>query len=327
MKIYHFAFLLALACWLLVLPGCGQSDSGAGKPPISLNPPEPDPMIRDTDLAQLRPLFPLKPCPQPDPNRYPAENPAAAALYEKAVTAARTVPEKLPPEGVTALYQQAAEKGHWGAMYNLAVRHHQGNGTPENNAKALYWFQQLEKLGIPEGFEGMANVYERGIGVPIDRDKARSYQLKAVQAGSADAMYSLGHYIMNNYRTDPDFAKFDVQLWECAAAQGHRKAHWWLALSYNVDEQNHLAYRWLRRGAKAGEGSCIRALSDGYDRWKTWAQLNLMEDKERAKCLFNLAELLRSNPDLTFPDLDERCPPNVAQPNVNDDPFPPPRKR
>jgi len=44
----------------------------------------------------------------------------------------------------------------------------------------------------------------------------------------------------------------------------------------------------------------------------------LNKDLERAICLENLVDELENNPELTFPDLDIRCPANVPQPPGRD---------
>ena len=72
------------------------------------------------------------------------------------------------------------------------------------------------------------------------------------------------------------------------------------------------------RGQSWGSKSCINALSDAYGHEPKYPTFGLNQDNERAKCLFLLGRELRDNPELTFPDLDDRCPANVDQPTNRD---------
>lgn len=274
----------------------------------------------------------LQECPKPDQNRYPKISAEAEALYQHAYAADTAIPRRMSPEAIANLYLQAAKKGHPGAMHNLAVSYYEGDGVPQDPAKARYWLEQVATYNIPEGYTGMALLYRKGIGVKRDPRKAKEYLIKAARMGDRDSLYYVGEDILNLQLAYPDMrARLQangMKLLKCAAELGHRKAYFSLAVEYDVQGQNHLAYQWLRLGAKAGSDSCITSLAEGYWGYKqsTWAQLNLMKDEARGDCLHKLSKELDKNPDLTFPDLDERCPPNVAQPNVHDDPFPPPEK-
>lgn len=286
---------------------------------------EPPPML------DLNWIDELQVCPKPDPSRYPKISAEADALYQQAHEADVEIPRRMQPEAIVQLYQQAADKGHLGAMYNLAVSYYEGDGVPQDPTKARYWLEKIATYDIPEGYTAMALIYRKGIGLESDPRKAKDYMVKAAKMGDRDSLYYLGEDILNLQLAYPDMRDqleaYGVKLLKCAAELGQKEAHFSLALEYAAFDQNHLSYKWLRLGAKAGSGACLRSLSDGYGRREPWLKLNLMEDKKREDCLFKLDSELDKNPDLTFPDLDERCPPNVAQPNVNDDPFPPPRKR
>ena len=275
-------------------------------------------MLPDTILQQLADL---KDCPVLDPSIYPKPDPTAVAIYNQAVDQRDKITEKER----AVQYQKAAEKGYWPAMYNLGVLYYQGEGVPESPEKALYWWRELAKLNIPEGYEALAGAYEQGIGVPADRGKANEYRFKAVMTGSPESQYWFGQYLYNHYGQEQ--RPLYIKITECAAKQGYKEAYYDLAIHYKTIENHKLAYQWLRRGAKAGGSGCVRNLANAYIGMANWDGIHLMRDEKRAACLYKLDSDLDKNPDLTFPDLDERCPPNVAQPNVNDDPFPPPRKR
>lgn len=104
----------------------------------------------------------------------------------------------------------------------------------------------------------------------------------------------------------------------CAISQGHKAAAFSLAVNYKTDKDLEKAYHAYRRGAQLGSDSCLNALSYAYGHQTKYPTFDLNQDNERAKCLFLLTRELDKNPELTFPDLDERCPANVEQPSNRD---------
>lgn len=257
-------------------------------------------------------------CPKANPNLYPSADPEAVALFDEAAKDDKAIPKFTPQEDIVKRYQQAADKGYWLAMHNLAMSYYLGDGIAEDHAKALYWFQQIEKLGIPEGYTDMSLVYQEGIGVEANPEKAAQYMIKAAQLGDRDAQFYLGQTLYNQQREIKIYGSYGVKLWQCAAEQGHKKAHFHLAVDYEVTHQLGLAYRYYLLGAKAGDDSCLRALSDAYAHTPKYPTFNLEKDLQRAICLEALSKKVASdgpNRDLTFPDLDTLCPGTVPQPN------------
>jgi len=88
-----------------------------------------------------------------------------------------------------------------------------------------------------------------------------------------------------------------------------------LATHYESNDQFREAYRYYVLGAKAGSSNCLLSLSDAYGHLAQSPTFNLIRDDVRAQCLYELNKKLRTNPDLTFPNLDELCPGSVPQPN------------
>lgn len=257
----------------------------------------------------------LSTCPKADKSHYQKSNPDALALFKKAAKADSTNPKTMPQEEIVKLYQKSANLGYWLAMHNLAMSYYQGDGIEENPKKALYWFREIEKLNIPESYTNMALVYRKGIGVPVDLDKYREYLIKAAQAGDADSQFYLGHDLYALQRQNKIYQSYALKIWQCAAEQGHKQAHFFLASHYRNTNQLSMAYRYYLSGAKAGDGDCLMTLAYAYGHEDKEPTFNLQQDDARSICLINLNEKVRDNPDLTFPNLDELCPGTVPQPN------------
>ena len=252
-------------------------------------------------------------CPTLSKDQYLVLDPELQALYDQAVALSRA-DGIVDQAAIAALYKAAAEKGHWPSMHNLAVHYYEGNGIEESEEKALYWWRQIEALDIPDGYTHMARVYRLGIGVKPDTGKALEYMGKAARLGDPDAQFMVGKYLYDPLKRKPDAYK----MLACAVEQGHREAAFELALHYKVDEDFEKAYQLYRKGAMLGSKSCINALRRAYAHQPKHQTFGLNKDIDRAICLRKLVKELRENPDLTFPDLDTRCPANVEQPPGRD---------
>lgn len=252
-------------------------------------------------------------CPTLSKDQYLVLDPELQALYDQAVALSRA-DGIVDQAAIAALYKAAAEKGHWPSMHNLAVHYYEGNGIEESEEKALYWWRQIEALDIPDGYTHMARVYRLGIGVKPDTGKALEYMGKAARLGDPDAQFMVGKYLYDPLKRKPDAYK----MLACAVEQGHREAAFELALNYDVDKDFEKAYQLYRKGAMLGSKSCINALRRAYAHQPKHQTFGLNKDIDRAICLRKLVKELRENPDLTFPDLDTRCPANVEQPPGRD---------
>jgi len=163
-------------------------------------------------------------CPKIDPNHYPKTSLEAQAIFKKALDANNARPKTLPQEEIVKLYQKAAKLGDYLAMHNLAFSYYIGDGVEEDEQQALYWFKEIEKLGVPSGYADMALVYRKGIGVAIDPIKSNEYMIKAAQAGNVDSQYYLGHDLYALQQENKKYLEYALKLWQCAAEQGHKDA-------------------------------------------------------------------------------------------------------
>jgi TPR repeat protein len=66
----------------------------------------------------------------------------------------------------------AAKQGHAGATYNLAIMYDNGEGTSEDNAKALQLYTQAAKTGHGNAAFNLAVMYRDGESTSKDAAKA-----------------------------------------------------------------------------------------------------------------------------------------------------------
>jgi TPR repeat protein len=86
--------------------------------------------------------------------------------------------------GAMTLYEKAAEAGSPEAQVRLAYLLDYG----EENEEAVYWYRAASEQGYPDGLAGLAEMYAKGEGVPLDPRQARELFEKAGEAGHAGAI-------------------------------------------------------------------------------------------------------------------------------------------
>ena len=99
--------------------------------------------------------------------------------------------------------QNLMEKGNAMAYYNLACDYAQGtSGLPQDRAKANELFQKAgAELGCAEAYYNLGIFYNVGLGVEIDKKKAKHYCELAAINGNVIARHNLGcvEYNAGNY--------------------------------------------------------------------------------------------------------------------------------
>ena len=102
------------------------------------------------------------------------------AVYERALKIYES--GDISPDYAEAakLFQQAAEAGHTGAEYYLAVLYEKGKGVPKDTAAALRWYQQSAMNGHIEAAMALGNLY--GDGLAVERDRLAAFVWYSVAA-------------------------------------------------------------------------------------------------------------------------------------------------
>jgi uncharacterized protein YdaT len=120
-------------------------------------------------------------------------------------------------------YEKAAASGYTDAMANLGFLYGKGQGVPQDYAKAREWYEKAAAAGSVYAMNSLGRLYQDGLGVPQDYAKSREWYEKAAAAGSADAMNSLGMLYESGQSVPQDFAKAR-EWYEKAASDGDATA-------------------------------------------------------------------------------------------------------
>ena len=134
---------------------------------------------------------------------------------------------------------QPAAAGDADAQYKLAILYLTGISVPQNDTKALIWFEKAANQNHAAAQYQLGKIHDRSNRVPCAAAQAIQWWEKASALGNADAQnilalrYDMGFHLTPHYPRDECRA---IALREQAAAQGHPEAQTWLAQTYMYDQ-------------------------------------------------------------------------------------------
>lgn len=178
-------------------------------------------------------------------------------------------------EKVFKLYYEAAEQGNVYSQYHigdklmlLAQDPRSGLSETERNEyrkESFNWFLKAAENGYNEAQKCLAECYEFGCGVKMDKIMAVKWYEKAAKGGNASAQSILATHYFKGEGVEADLFEA-VKWWSKAAEQGNRSAQYKLALCYRsgtgVEKNILLSNKLLRESAKQGFKPAIERLEE-----------------------------------------------------------------
>ncbi|QNK75268.1 sel1 repeat family protein [Variovorax sp. PAMC28562] len=174
----------------------------------------------------------------------PPISPEAEALFQQGMAA--TSYELIWPQDTrdyakaAQLWQQATAIGHWKAAMNLAGLYEQGLGVERDTEKAVLLVEGLMKQGVPAAFDKMGTYHQRGVGVKGDTSRAYAFWQLAADMGSAASQGYLGQKTSGTYDNPSQGfwgnRKVALEMLECGAAQGDGKAAFELGVTIDGED-------------------------------------------------------------------------------------------
>ncbi|WP_161784312.1 sel1 repeat family protein [Aquabacterium sp. NJ1] len=217
------------------------------------------------DMAGLRPDMAFT-CTH-EAEHIPPRNPEAEQLYQHARWLRRNnllKDDAAAYPAIERLVRIATAYGHDKA--NLALRGMLKKGqaqSPNPIKESVDLVEDLICRGIPGGYYDMGNYLMQGYGVVSDLDLAKRYYRKAADMGSPDAQYLIGDKLTDARSHAPDIVEIGLQMYRCAAEQGHAEAA--LNLGVYVYEKKPLeALQAYQFGVKAGNAQSASRLELGF---------------------------------------------------------------
>ena len=159
----------------------------------------------------------------------------------------------------------AAEQGHPQGMYHLASRYlfddDFGEKAKQSALKAgIEWANKAASTGLPWAHAILGTVYEFGIGVQANFEKAADHYARAHLKGSTLATVALGDLYARGQGVETDLDRA-ASLYREAAEAGHSGAQFRLGRAYidgeGVESDPEKAIKWLKSAIEAGH---VRAM-------------------------------------------------------------------
>ena len=121
--------------------------------------------------------------------------------------------------------QRAAQNKNAKAFFILGSMELEGkNENAKANPKgAAIYFENAANLGMKEAQYTLALLYDRGEGVPQDKQKALNWGLLAAAQGDVNALYAAAVWLERGYSGKPEPHQA-LNLYEHAASQGHKNS-------------------------------------------------------------------------------------------------------
>ena len=218
--------------------------------------------------------------------RIPPRDPEAEQLYRHAKWLKKNnllKPDPLVYPKIERLVRIATTYGHDKA--NLELREMLGEGTAHSQdivKETLDLTDDLISRGIPGGYYDMGFYLERGYGLKQDKELALKYYRKSADLGSPEGQYQVAE-LLAPIDNDPEIA---VQMWRCAAEQGHLKAGLDLGNDLAFDKRYSEALEAFQLAAKSGNPTASLSLQDGFNGPKPTDEVDYLgqhKDPERVR--------------------------------------------
>ncbi|AIF46969.1 hypothetical protein HY57_06655 [Dyella japonica A8] len=220
---------------------------------------------------------------------------------------------------VARYYRIAAAYGHYKANHNLQLLVSEGFAdSPSRPKETIALTEHLIKDGIPGGYYDMGHYLELGYGVKQDEELALRYYRKAADKGSPEGQYYVADKLTS--AKDADAFKVGVQMYRCAAEQGHGDAANFLGVmlrdigdgSRGPDANNAKAAEAFQKGVAAGDNLSASILEGAFKAPPpgSLSHLDLPNDPERSRRYELIGQFIDNNYGLNpkVPDIDQIVP-------------------
>jgi uncharacterized protein len=211
---------------------------------------------------------------------------------------------------IARYYRIAAAHDHYKANSNLQQLVSTGLAdSPNSRKETVDLALQLVKQGVPGGYYDIAHYLELGYGLKQDSETALRYFRKAADLGSADAQY----YVAGKLAPIDAAPEIALQMWRCAADQGHGKAATSLAIDRSADKFYSEAVKAFQQGVMAGNSQAASFLENGFEvtpQNRVLYYLDVPNDPERSHRYKLIGKFLDDNEGLNpkVPDVDKIVP-------------------
>ena len=198
------------------------------------------------------------PAPSVEPQKQGSLAPVADPIITGSVPAtAVAAPVEMPPPALgPESLRTAAMKGDAVAQFLVASRYLNGEGIPQDAARAALWFERAAGQGLAVAQYRLGTLYERGMGVAQDAAAALAWYEKAAGLGNVKAMHNAAVLAVGGEAGNADYARA-FALFTAAAQRGLRDSQFNLAILYErglgTRADSGEAWFWYSLAARQGD--------------------------------------------------------------------------
>jgi TPR repeat protein len=142
------------------------------------------------------------------------------------------------------------------AMLRLGNNYSRGQGVPQDEARALQYYQRAAELGSVIAMDNVGTFYGMGRGTPVDKVRAMAWYRRAAVHGYVPAMNNLGVLYSAKFQGKPDYCQA-LEWFKKAAQGGNAVGMWHLGQAYQQGlcpkaRNAKLARQWLQNAIDIG---------------------------------------------------------------------------
>ncbi len=195
-------------------------------PPDTAAPPQPKPAELDSSLTPVE-SDPLLTGSLPSVGDQDDLGTLISADQQAEGATAKNMP---PKEAGTLALREAAAQGNANAQFVIGTRYLNGElGTPQDFAKAAYWYGKSAAQGLAPAQYRLATLYERGKGVAKDVDAALGWYERAAGLGNIRSMHNAAVLSAGSESRAPDYQRA-YKWFALGAAHGLKDSQFNLAV-------------------------------------------------------------------------------------------------
>jgi len=159
-------------------------------------------------------------------------------------------------EEAARAYREAADSGHYAALYELGTLYERGAGVAKDLDKAIGLFNEAAAHDDLYAATRLGVLYRDGKGVPKDTAKAIAWLVKAAHGGHTFAFNHLGYMYLEGNGVEPDYERA-FRLFEASANAGDIYGYNNMGLMYErgkfVAADPAKAIAWYEKAARGGQ--------------------------------------------------------------------------
>jgi len=179
-----------------------------------------------------------------------------------------------------------AEKGYPRAQVHMGWIYERGVGVPQDYQKALEWYEKATSNGAKNAPAQIGNMYEKGFGVKQNYEKAAEYYKRSIELDGSLGYARMGYLYETGKGVQLDRVKA-VEYYDKAIAKGNYHAMTLLGLLYQhgnggLDRNEEKAIELYKQAIDHGDPLAMTRLGEMYNQGKG----GLDKDHEKAMALF-----------------------------------------